>query len=1064
VKLKRVVQTCLAAVAALAFFAAAPLAIATPPTGTTTTLKVAAGGSVVTSVSSGTAVTLTATVLLGVTPVTTGQVNFCDATAAHCTDVHLLGQAQLTASGTAVFKFRPGPGSHSYKAIFVGTSSAPASTSATAALTVTPPSTYPTTTTLSSSGSAGNYTLSATVIGNGPQTPSGTLSFLDITDSSSVIETAALTAGAAQLSFAGISNPATGNGVVTGDWNGDGIPDLAIIDGSSVYVLTGNGDGTFTQSAILTNPPNAGSENYFTSITTADFNGDGIPDIAVAQNLVSGNPSAAVDGVVAIYLGKGDGTFTQVSTSPTTGMTPFAIVAADFNRDGIPDLAIPNQDGTLTVLIGSGAGTFTSVANPEYSSANYANTDVSFYTQSIASADFNRDGIPDLAVVNQATGAVAVLLGVGDGTFTVGPTLSTSSPSTAVLSADFNGDGIPDLAIASSSTSQVSIYQGNGDGSFTATTPGAIAGTSISVVDINGDGIPDLVTTQGNAGTLGVYLGDGQGDFTAATLGGATSGAGPSLAAADFNGDGVPDVAGSGGSLFLTETQSATATATGVAVLPAGSGSHNVEASFAAESDYGASTSAPVVLSAALGTPTVVLGSAGSSATYSTLVTFTATVTGAGFAPTGQVNFYDANTYLGVGTLTSGVAAFSTSTLAIGPHSIAARYLGDTNYNAVNSSASAFTVTTPNPATMTAPAPGAALAGSSVTFNWNTATGAEGYYLWIGTTGTGSSNLYYSALKTVTSYTFNGIPTNGETIYVRLITNFDGTWVSNDYTYTAAKAAAMSSPAQSATLGGLSVAFNWSAVPGATGYYLWIGTTGVGSSNLYYSAPKTGTSYTFNSMPINGETIYVRLITNLSGTWVSNDYTYTAAKQGVSLTSPTPGSTFSNSSVTFTWAAGPGATGYYLWIGTTGVGSSDLYYSAEKTVTSYTFTRMPTNGETIYVRLTTNYSGTWVYKDYTYTASSPAVLTSPTPGSAFTSSSVTFNWTTQTSASGYYLWIGTTGVGSSDLYYSAEKTVTSYTFTRMPTNGETIYVRLITNFNGSWSSNDYTYTAAPSQP
>ena len=182
-KLKRVVQTCLAAVAALAFFAAAPLAIATPPTGTTTTLKVAAGGSVVTSVSSGTAVTLTATVLLGVTPVTTGQVNFCDATAAHCTDVHLLGQAQLTPSGTAVFKFRPGPGSHSYKVIFVGTSSAPASTSATAALTVTPPSTYPTTTTLSSSGSAGNYTLSATVIGNGPQTPSGTLSFLDITDS-----------------------------------------------------------------------------------------------------------------------------------------------------------------------------------------------------------------------------------------------------------------------------------------------------------------------------------------------------------------------------------------------------------------------------------------------------------------------------------------------------------------------------------------------------------------------------------------------------------------------------------------------------------------------------------------------------------------------------------------------------------------------------------------------------------------------------------------------------------------------------------------------------------------
>jgi len=86
-------------------------------------------------------------------------------------------------------------------------------------------------------------------------------------------------------------------------------------------------------------------------------------------------------------------------------------------------------------------------------------------------------------------------------------------------------------------------------------------------------------------------------------------------------------------------------------------------------------------------------------------------------------------------------------------------------------------------------------------------------------------------------------------------------------------------------------------------------------------------------------------------------------------------------------------------------------------------------------------------------------MTSPTAGSAFTGASVTFNWTTIPSATGYYLEIGSTGAGSNDIYNSAEKTVTTYTFPRIPTNGETIYVRLITNFSGVWVHNDYTYKA-----
>ena len=268
---------------------------------------------------------------------------------------------------------------------------------------------------------------------------------------------------------------------------------------------------------------------------------------------------------------------------------------------------------------------------------------------------------------------------------------------------------------------------------------------------------------------------------------------------------------------------------------------------------------------------------------------------------------------------------------------------------------------------MTSPAPGTSLGGSGVTFNWSAASGATGYFLWIGTTGVGSSNLYYSAEKTVTTYNFDHLPTNGGTIYVRLTTNYNGTWVYNDYTYTVSPPAVLTAPVSGSTLNGPNVTFDWETAPDATGYYLWIGSTGVGSNNIYNSAEKTVTSYTFTRVPTNGETIYVRLITNYSGTWLHNDYTYTASTQAA-MTSPAPASTFIGSSVTFTWSAASGATGYYLQIGSTGVGSDDIYNSAEKTVTAYTFSRMPTNGETIYVRLTTNYNGTWLHEDYVYTA------------------------------------------------------------------------------------------------
>jgi hypothetical protein len=120
---------------------------------------------------------------------------------------------------------------------------------------------------------------------------------------------------------------------------------------------------------------------------------------------------------------------------------------------------------------------------------------------------------------------------------------------------------------------------------------------------------------------------------------------------------------------------------------------------------------------------------------------------------------------------------------------------------------------------------------------------------------------------------------------------------------------------------------------------------------------------------------------------------------------------------------------------------------------------LSTDGRTIYVRLWSLVSGGWQFHDYTYTAFSNAgVITSPANGSTLPSSSVTFQWTAGT-ATQYGLWIGSTGVGSSNLATPPASASTSYAATGLPTDGRTIYVRLWSQVGGGWQFNDYTYIA-----
>ena len=339
--------------------------------------------------------------------------------------------------------------------------------------------------------------------------------------------------------------------------------------------------------------------------------------------------------------------------------------------------------------------------------------------------------------------------------------------------------------------------------------------------------------------------------------------------------------------------------------------------------------------------------------------------------PTNPVTLSDSSVTLNGPTtenLSSGTATFPDliiNTTTLNTHMTATMALT----SSVNLTAQAWSALTvlPVPATLTSPAPGSVLTGTEMTFSWSASTGATGYSLWIGTTGVGSYNLYDSGARTVTSLKVAVLPTQGQTIYVRLYTYYHSVAQYNDFTLSASKRAGLNSPTPGSVLAVPVATFTWSAATGATAYSLWLGTTGAGSHNLYSSGSTTGTSATVYVLPTNGKTIYARINTNYNGVPVSNDYTYTAATQAA-LTNPSPGSGLAGTTVTFKWSAAAGATGYSLWLGSTGPGSYNLYHSGETTATSAMASGLPSNGEIIYGRLYTNYNGVVRYTDYTYIA------------------------------------------------------------------------------------------------
>jgi hypothetical protein len=356
--------------------------------------------------------------------------------------------------------------------------------------------------------------------------------------------------------------------LAAGDFDNSRNPDLAIVNrclstsdctSGSVDVFLGNGNGTFKPAVTY---PTGGIESVAASV--GDFNGDGAQDLAVVNNCATG---VCASGEVSVLLGHGNGTFQPPLSFPSGGYQSLGIATGDFNGDRILDMAIANNcadsscasGGTVTVLMGKGDGTFKPAVS--YASGGQG-------ASSVVVGDFNRDGLLDIVVANDCAsggcssgGSVGILLGNRDGTFKPAVTYASGGQGAySLVVADFNNDGIADLAVvndcadsACATGGSVGVLLGNGDGTFQppiVSPSGGIYAYSLAVGDFNSDGHADLAVTNeydngggSNGGSVSVLLGNGDGTFQS-PLSNDSRGTNPfSVVAANFNTNGSIDLA-----------------------------------------------------------------------------------------------------------------------------------------------------------------------------------------------------------------------------------------------------------------------------------------------------------------------------------------------------------------------------------------------------------------------------------------------------------------------------------------------------------------------------------------
>lgn len=312
------------------------------------------------------------------------------------------------------------------------------------------------------------------------------------------------------------------------DLNRDGIQDLVVVNHSSdsLSLLLGQGAGRFASAATI---PAGGPDPV--AVAVADVNGDGIPDLLVLTQ---------DDQSVHILLGNGDGTFRQAPNAVVTPSSPVAMVSGDFNRDGKIDLAVVGGpvSNQLAIFLGNGDGTFTAAAG--------GLTTLAGRVAALVSADFNGDGKPDLAVSESSLNQIEVLPGLGNGTFGLPIRTSVGSGPAPIAVTDLQRRGILDLVVGNTGDGTLSVLLGTGSGSFVQApgSPFFIGGmpSSVAVGDLNGDGVPDVAVTNSNGSNLTVLYGVGDGSLRSPQS--LAVGAAPTaILAADLESNGILDLA-----------------------------------------------------------------------------------------------------------------------------------------------------------------------------------------------------------------------------------------------------------------------------------------------------------------------------------------------------------------------------------------------------------------------------------------------------------------------------------------------------------------------------------------